>query len=165
MTAENDSSFALTIMNGALMQKHAINDVLACSETTSAYGLTLTEQQAAALVETQSDSLKKTGRIEFGGSVINNLILAFCDSPYISQQNYEETLHGLIELFYNFKNETSDLISDNELIEYMKKNFNGSCCGSLELLSGRELPDLARKLNAGSSADFFEDMEKTDGGY
>lgn len=52
--------------------------------------------------------------------------------------NYVETLHELIEIFYFYKNETLDLISDDELIKFMKNSFDGKCQGSLELLSGRE---------------------------
>ena len=36
--------------------------------------------------------------------VIEKIILAFCDSPYISMHNYEETIHELLEIFYYYKN-------------------------------------------------------------
>lgn len=55
-----------------------------------------------------------------------------------------ETLHDLLEMFYNYKNETLDLLSDDDLLDYMKKNFDGKCQGSVELLSGRELANMAR---------------------
>ncbi len=132
------------------------------NEETAKYGLTLTEQQAVALVNTRSDSLKSTGRIEFSGGVIDKLILAFCDSPYITQQNYEDSLHELVDIFYSFKNETLDRISDNYLIAFMQRSFNGTCCGSLDLLSGRELPELAHKLNCIYVKDLTEEI---DGGY
>lgn len=43
------------------------------------------------------------------------------------------------QLYYLIKDETLDLISDEDLIKFMKETFNGVCQGSLELLSGREL--------------------------
>ncbi|MDO5785769.1 MAG: DUF6323 family protein [Eubacteriales bacterium] len=116
--------FSLTLMGGALIQREPVDTLLACNEKTATYGLALTAQQAIALSNTQEDTLKKTGRIEFGGGVTHKLILAFCDSPYISQINYEDTLHELIDLFYSFKNETSDRVSDDALVAYMKKAFN-----------------------------------------
>lgn len=114
------------------------------------------------MVSVRSDTLRKTGRIEFGGGILNQLIMAFCDSPYISQENYEATLYELVDLFYNLKNETADRVGDNDLIEIMKKEFNGECCGSLELLSGTALPVFVRKLNESLAVDFFENMEITD---
>ena len=39
-----------------------------------------------------------------------------------------------------------DKLTDDELIEYMRKFFNGSCEGSIELLCSRELDSLARSL-------------------
>ncbi len=112
--------------------------------------------QALALVETRSHALKENGRIEFGGGVIDKIINEFCNSPYLSMHNYEETLHELLEIFYYYKNETLDLIGDEKLIRYMKNAFDGACQGSLELLSGRELYKLARNLRFGYAADYQE---------
>lgn len=162
MAEENSSDFERMLLGGALAETHQTDIVLACNEKTAAYGLSLTMEQAAALVSVRSDTLRKTGRIEFGGGILNQLIMAFCDSPYISQENYEATLYELVDLFYNLKNETADRVGDNDLIEIMKKEFNGECCGSLELLSGTALPVFVRKLNESLAVDFFENMEITD---
>lgn len=148
--------------NHALIQKQAVNEVMKYNDLTVKYGLVLTEQQAIALVETRSLALKETGRIEFGGGVIDKIIYEFCDSPYLGMYNYEEVLHELIETFYYYKNETLDLMSDDELIQYMKKSFDGICQGSLDLLSGRELDRLARDLRCGYSADDSEDTDEED---
>ena len=64
--------------------------------------------------------------------IIDKLIKKFCDSPYINQENYAETVYKLVEIFYEYKNETMDLISDDELIELMKKFFDGIAGGDLE---------------------------------
>lgn len=158
--------FELSLFSGsfnlALIQKQAVNEVLKYNDLTVKYGLILTEQQAVALVDTRSLSLKETGRIEFGGGIIDKIIFEFCDSPYLSMHNYEESLHELIETFYYYKNETLDLMSDDELIEYMKKAFDGVCQGSIDLLSGRELDRLARNLRFGNAADASEGASKLD---
>jgi hypothetical protein len=113
---------------------------------TARYGLMLTEQDAIELVETRSSSLKDTGRVEFGAGVTGRLIEEFRDSPYIWQDNYVETLHELIEMFYYYKNETLDLVSDEDLVKFMKDRFDGKCQGSLELLKYRELERMARGI-------------------
>lgn len=152
--------FELSLFSGfsnALVQKQAVHEVMRYNNVTAEYGLALTEQQAVALVETRSIALGETGRIEFGGGIIDKIILEFCDSPYLSDHNYEETLHELIETFYYYKNETLDLVSDEQLIKYMKKSFDGICQGSLELLSGRELDRLAGNVRFGRAYDYSED--------
>lgn len=156
--------------NHALIQKQAVSEVMKHNDFTAKYGLALTEQQAIALVETRTIALKETGRIEFGGGIIDKIIFEFCDSPFLQKRDYEEVLHELIEIFYHYKNETLDLMGDTELIQYMKKSFDGICQGSLELLSGRELERLARNLRYGYSADRGEDgaeenEEDEDGEY
>lgn len=159
-------TFELSIFGGsfnqALVQKQAVNEVMKCNDLTMRFGLMLTEPQAIALVETRSYSLKQTGRIEFGGGIIDKIITEFCDSPYISMHNYEQTLHELVEVFYHYKNETLDIISDDDLVSYMKNTFDGVCQGSLELLLGRELDRLARNLRFGYSAEYNDDTPNTD---
>lgn len=72
--------------------------------------------------------------------------------------NFVELLQELIDLFYASRNEIPDAVSDDELIEYMKRAFNGTCAGSIELLAGRELPTLYRRLRAGET--IAQSMEK-----
>lgn len=157
-------AFELSLFSGALVEKQAVSEVLKCNDLTVKFGLVLTEVQALALVETRSFALKENGRIEFGGGVIDKIINEFCDSPYISINNYEDTLHELLEIFYYYKNETFDLVSDDDLIKYMKKAFDGICQGSLELLSGRELYKLVRNLRYGYALDYLDDTIELDKG-
>ncbi len=150
---------AFEIMNiaSSLIQKQAVEEIEKCNELTSRFGLTLSRAEAAELVETRTLALKSNGRIEFGGGVLDKLIREFCDSPYISMHNYTETLNELVDMFYYYKNEALDLISDDELVKFMKERFDGICQGSLELLSGRELAAMARNLRYGYAPDYSED--------
>ncbi len=143
----------------SLIQKQAVDEIVKCNDFTFRFGLTLSHQDALELVETRTFSLKGNGRIEFSGGVIEKIIKEFCDSPYISRHNYVETLHDLIEIFYYYKNETLDLLSDDDLIKLMKNSFDSKCQGSLELLSGRELNKMARNLRYGYALDYSEDNE------
>jgi hypothetical protein len=149
--------FEIIPFASGLIQKQAIGEVIKCNDYTEQFGLVLTQAQAIELVETRSLSLRENGRIEFGGGVIDKIIKEFCNSPYISTQNYAVTLHELIETFYYYKNETLDLISDDDLIKFMKSAFDGVCQGSIGLLSGRELYQLARNLRFGLPTDYSED--------
>lgn len=107
--------------------------------------IVLTRQQSLALRQTAAGALKQTGRIEFGPGAVDPIIEAFSDSPYLTRENCEDTFSQLIMLFYTFKNETLDRISDEALIKYMKKAFDGECRGSIELLESQALPALAKK--------------------
>ncbi|OGO90697.1 MAG: hypothetical protein A2Y17_03135 [Clostridiales bacterium GWF2_38_85] len=138
--------FNFSLIPNDIFREIAISEIIERNEKTVEYGLILTKEAASELVQTRTNELTNTGRVEFGGATIQNIIDAFYDSPYINQYNYAQTLHELIEIFYYYKNETLDIISDNNLIYYMKSYFNGSCQGSLELLKNRELDELARKV-------------------
>lgn len=142
----------------SLTQKLAVAEIEKSNEYTRQFGLTLSHFDAVELVETRTLALKGSGRIEFGGGVIEKIIRAFCHSPYVSKYNYTETLHDLTEMFYYYKNETLDLISDDDLIKFMKNSFDGTCQGSLELLAGRELNNMARSLRYGRDLHDTENM-------
>ena len=122
-------NFALTIQN--MKKKQLAMEIKKCNEITMKYGVTLSDTQIENLINKRFESLKNTGRIEFGDGILKELIEAFCDSPYIIQENYEETLEELQDIFYFFKGEAMDQIADDELIEFMKEYFNGECQGSI----------------------------------
>ena len=140
-------NFALTIQN--MKKKQLAMEIKKCNEITMKYGVTLSDTQIENLINKRFESLKNTGRIEFGDGILKELIEAFCDSPYIIQEDYEETLEELQDIFYFFKGEAMDQIADDELIEFMKEYFNGECQGSIEYLSGTNLEELCRNTRYG----------------
>lgn len=140
-------NFALTIQN--MKKKQLAMEIKKCNEITMKYGVTLSDTQIESLINKRFESLKNTGRVEFGDGVLKELIEAFCDSPYIIQENYEEILEELQDIFYFFKGEAMEQIADDELIEFMKEYFNGECQGSIECLSGTNLEELCRNTRYG----------------
>lgn len=157
-------NFELIPFSSGLIQQQAASELLHLNDYTARFGLLLTPEQAAELVETRSHALSQNGRIEFGGGVLDKIIQRFCDSPYLHTRNYTQTLHQLTEIFYYYKNETMDLIGDDELLDFMKDSYDGICQGSLELLADRELYYLARDLRFGSPSDngFNGEMDEED---
>lgn len=146
-----DDKFTLNAI--AMQKSQATSELMECNHLTIKYGLHLSEQQIYDLVERRFQSLKDTGRIEFGQGVLKKLVSAFCDSPYITQDNYEDAILELQDSFYYFKNESMDQIPDDELIQFMKQHFDGICQGSLEYLSGTSLEDLCRNTRYGYDID------------
>lgn len=114
------------------------------------YGLTLSEPALERLLRHRAETLKQTGRVELGGGVLEKLITAFCDSPYIVQSKYEEILLELQELFYYFKNECRDLVTDDELIDALRLIYNGVAHGSIEYLSDVDWETMYRVAVTGS---------------
>lgn len=128
------------------IRSHTISQLLAFNQKTDVYDLCLTNADVKALIVTQENALTQNGRYEFGTGIIMKIVFAFCDSPYLTQENYAETIHDLIEIFYHFKNDTLDAIDDDTLIELMKTYFDEVCEGSLELLKMKDLETMAQNL-------------------
>jgi len=127
----------------------AKEEIRCCNELNQLYGLTLTETDITELVELRGQALQNTGRVEFGGGILPKLIRAFCKSPYVDAYTYAATLGELQDAFYYFKNESEDRFSDEDLIEFMEKVFNGPAHGSTEVLTTISLEELCRWARQG----------------
>ena len=143
----------IKLTDSSLLQKAAMEDTLKCNAFTQKFGLALTAEQAMQLAKTRAKSLESCGRIEFGGGIVEKLIWAFCDSPYVHPDSYAQTMQELVECFYFYKNDTLDLCSDDEMVSFMAKAFNGVCQGSVELLRDREMEKMAANLRYGRPMD------------
>ncbi len=127
-----------------LMRTQTVLELMKANELTERFGLTLSPGQIARVADRRFEALKNTGRVEFGRGILRELIEAFCDSPYVRQEEYEETVSELIDSFYYFRGESDGLIPDSDLIDCMRRYFDGVCQGSLEFLNGATLSDLIR---------------------
>jgi len=119
------------------------------NQYTSKYGLQLSEEDTELLIEEKNHTLKAERRVEFGQSVIPQIIYIFCDSAYISQDNYLDTLIRLQEIFFLYKNEMQDEITDEELLNFMKEQFEDICYGDLEYLESTCLEIFSEAIRAG----------------
>mgnify|MGYP001108196352 FL=1 len=135
-----------------LMSKQTqVKEVLARNRDTEKFGLALSEREAQLLVAERGEVLRKERRVEFGQGILPKIIDTFCDSAYITQDSYCDTLIRLQEIFFLYKNEMLDEITDDELLEFMREQFDGVCCGELDYLEGTCLDLFAQAIRAGYS--------------
>lgn len=98
------------------------------------FGLSITREEAKEIIISKNDTLKKYKRIEFSSDLTEKIIYIFSDSDYIDRNNYIDTIKELIDIFYNFKNETEDKLTDDELLNFMREQFDNICFGDLGYL-------------------------------
>ncbi len=132
-----------------LSKQNQIAAILEMNQVTNRFGLELTKEDTRVLVESRKEELIKQQRVEFKGGILPKLIFIFCDSAYIDQNNLVETLKRLQEIFYFYKNETLDELSDDELLDFMKEQYETVCFGDLDYLEGTILKDYAQKMRRG----------------
>lgn len=131
------------------------------NEYTHQFGLSLTDDDIQELMIRRRECLSEQQRVEFGQGILEKIIFAFCDSDFIYQENYAETIAELQNIFYLYKNEAMDELTDDELISIMRNAFDGECQGSLEYLEETYLEQLARKIRARSHK-FFGRYKRND---
>ena len=123
--------------------------LLLTNQYTQQYGLVLTQEDTELILEGRKNALQEQRRVEFGESILPRIIFEFCDSAYIRQDNYTQTLLRLQEIFFLYKNEMEDEITDDELLHFMKEQFETICYGDLEYLEGTCLTGFAEAIRAG----------------
>lgn len=128
----------MSLLQGAQLSavEKAREEIRACNAVSARYGLILQEQEIAELAQGRRKALEQAGRVEFGGGILPKLIEVFCDSPFLQQESYAETLQELQEIFYTFKTEADERFTDDELLELLVSVFNGRAQGSTDYLSG-----------------------------
>lgn len=132
----------------AWQQRQEIEKVLECNDNTLKFGLALSEEEANRLMLSRKASLTENQRVEFGESILPKIIQYFCASQYINQDNYADSLDQLQEIFYLFKNETEDRLTDDELLDFMRQQFEEVCFGDFDYLSGTCLERYARAIRS-----------------
>ncbi len=124
----------------------AKSELSLCNDISKKSGLTLSEKDMEKLVDARFKSLESSGRVEFGGGVLKDLVKAFHSSKYVTKENYLEILEELQDAFYYFRGECDGLVSDKELIAFMRKAFDGEAAGNIEYLVGTSLERFCMKL-------------------
>jgi len=127
-----------------------LEKVLQSNSYTKQFGVQLSTQEVLELLQDRKYSLAEQERVEFGEGVLQKIIFTFCDSPYIYQDNYVDMIAQLQDIFYLYKNESMDELTDDELLAYMKEKFENECQGSAEHLEDTCLEGFARMIRAGT---------------
>lgn len=132
-----------------LQQQELLGRVVATNQVTEQFGLVLTQEDAGLILDERRNSLLEQKRIEFGEGIITKIIYEFCDSDFIDQSNYVSTIIRLQEIFYLYKNEMQDEMTDDELLHLMKEQFEQICFGDLEYLESTCLANFSRAVRTG----------------
>jgi hypothetical protein len=122
------------------------------NETSTRYGLRLSENGMRALAQARSRALIDNGRVELGASAVRAIADGFCDSPYLLQEDYENTLTELVDAFYYFKNACADRLTDDELIYAMRLRYD-AFSGSVDAVIGTTLEAYCRAVRLGEVYD------------
>ena len=134
-----------------LQRQNQLAKVLETNQRAERYGLTLSEEEAGLILEERGRALKEQKRVEFGEGILPTIIDEFCDSAYLDQEHYVETLIRLQDIFYLYKNEMMDEITDDELLHFMKEQYEEICFGDLDYLESTCLSNFAQAIRAGYS--------------
>lgn len=128
-----------------LQPKETMRVLMDMNRRTTRYGLTLTQEQMAALADSQVRALRDTGRVELGNGILPRLIEAFCDSPNLHQADYAGTLETLQTVFYRVKNEAGDLTPDEDILKVLRRAFDRAG-GSTDYLESLPLAEMIRQM-------------------
>ncbi len=140
--------------------RYVAGELMELNKTTEEYGIVLTGKDCAELAEFRSSALAESERIEVGVGAVKRIIEEFCESGYVSQSNFKETVEGLLECFYTIKSETDDKVSDDEVMEFLKYLFETEAGGDINKLYDSEAFDIFISRQGGSKGEWSEHNEE-----
>ena len=123
--------------------------IMATNRISEKFGLSLDKRDVELLVQERKNVLVEEKRVEFGKSILTSIIFEFCDSAYINQDDYVQILIRLQEIFFYYKNRTMDQVPDDELLHFMREQFENRCHGDLDFLEGTCLDEYAEAVRKG----------------
>ncbi len=129
-----------------IQAKRLESQILALRERAISYGLVISPKDASAIAAVGVEQLHEQERVEFAQSAVVKIISKFMESGYISQQDFVETISELIGIFYEVKEESLDVLTDDEVISAMFDCFENVSNGDTELLRTRDLENLIRRV-------------------
>lgn len=121
-------------------------EILELNEITKDKGLYLSEKDVEDLIVNKAIILKENGRVEVRGTTIKNIIESFYDSSFIDKDNYLESIEELTNIFYKYQQEFYGVLSDEEILIYLKEEFDNIVMGSFTLLESDSLEKLKENV-------------------
>ena len=132
----------------------AARELASCNRVLQRYGLSLSAEDVQTLVVGRVEALETSDRVEFGGGVAKELVLGFAGSPHVSQDTFVETLLELQDIFYEFKNESLEQITDDELVQTMRSLYDDVANGDIGRLAEALLDGLGRHVREVAGPDY-----------
>ncbi len=134
------------IESGQISKPSLMDTLLNTNSISAEYGLSLSEKDTLMLINAGRESIAAQDRIEFGKSATVKIIDKFMQSAYITQDIYADTIASLIEIFYEAKEESMDILTDDEVIDIMFYYFENESGGVIEVLQNRDMEELCRRV-------------------
>jgi hypothetical protein len=120
-----------------VLRENRINELLQSKDVLKKHGLVLTPSDAEEIIAARGIVLENQGRIELDMNVSKILMNRIAMSSYVNQDNYVETVNEMYEIFHYIKNASSDLVSDEEVIDAIMVYYDKVCGGSTDFVMGK----------------------------
>ena len=105
------------------LQQESTQKLIKLNDESINYGLILNEKDIEGIMKNTNETLKRIGRIETSTNTLEKIIELVYSSPYTDKDNYIENINDMQEVFYYFKSQVLDLLSDDEVIEILEKTY------------------------------------------
>src|SRR5574344_1544124 len=115
-----------------------LNEVMELNNVIKRHKLVITKQAATELINNRNNNLKERGLLEINSENLKNLILEFSVSEYITQPEYVYILEEVTNIFYDFRQQLPNRISDENIIKTLIDKFENRYFGSYKSL--RDIP-------------------------
>lgn len=114
-----------------IQNRYVAGELVALNKVTEQHGIVLTQKDCADIALCRGQLLRDTERIEVGVGIVKRIIEEFCESGYVDQNTFRDTVEELLECFYTIKTETEDRLDDDTVLEFLKQTFETDAGGDV----------------------------------
>ncbi len=137
-----------------------MQELLQCNNELNSHGLSLTNADVTDILTARKEVLESQGRIELDNRVLRGIIGRVAVSAYVSPDNLKTTINEMYEVFHYIKNATSDVTSDDDILDAMYIFYEKVCRGSTELLMGKGIEKILDNFRAGRELAYIINEEE-----
>lgn len=153
----------LSLFKGGMISevhnRYIAKELSTLNKHTEQYGIVLSSKDCTDIAECRSELLVENERIEVGAGAVRKIIEEFCDSGFVNQQNFRDTVEGLLECFYTIKTETEDQVDDDTVLAFLKYVYENDAGGDVTKIYFCEVFD--EFIATGKRKEFTEDHPKS----
>lgn len=125
----------------ALTRFHAVSerdvqDIREWNEELKETGMYLQEEEIRGVLISRQDVLNKRGRLQWSTSMLSKIIAMTSESQYLEKSQFASAIDMFFETAIYIQNETSDFVSEEDILRAIFLYFNHFCAGDMELLRG-----------------------------
>ena len=138
-----------------------VSDLRIANDDIKGIGAYLTERGIHEVLAARQSSLARQGRLQWSLEMTEKLLERASSSPYAEQDTLPQVIADWFEVILYIQNQTTDFITDDDIIFAVAEYYDNFCGGDADLLRGKAADRIVKNFQM--KKDLFRGANETPG--